>query len=140
MQKIKLISVGKTKEKWLEDAINEYIKRLSPYLEFEFIWAKDDIHLVKLVEKEKNVICLDVEGTLYSSESFAKYILESLEQGGSRLTLVIGGAEGLPFELKTKHSKISLSPMTFTHQCTRLILIEQIYRAFELAKGSKYHK
>ncbi len=140
MQKLKVISVGKTKQKWLDDAIKEYIKRLSQTLEMEFIWAKDDDGLIKLVNKEDNVVCLDPQGKMYTSEQFSEFILDRFEKGGSRLSLVIGGAEGLPPEFKLKHPLISLSKMTFTHQCTRLILIEQIYRAFEISRGSKYHK
>jgi len=140
MQKLKIISVGKTKEKWLDDAIDEYLKRLSPVLEISFSWLKDDDQLTKAVAKESNVVCLDVLGKMMSSEDFSTFIHNKIQAGGSRLTLVIGGAEGLPVSFKTKYPLISFSPMTFTHQCIRLILVEQIYRAFEIAKGTKYHK
>lgn len=140
MFKIKILSVGKTKEAWLEEALNEYLKRLQPIASFEFIWAKNDKQLLELAEKESKIICLDAKGSLMSSEQFSAFIHDRLLKNGSRLTLVIGGAEGLPLELKDNPDLISLSPMTFTHQVTRLVLLEQIYRAFEIAKGSKYHK
>jgi 23S rRNA (pseudouridine1915-N3)-methyltransferase len=150
MFKIKILSVGKTKEAWLEQALNEYIKRLQPIAAFEFVWAKNDKQLLELVGKEGYFICLDANGMLMSSEKFSGYLIDRLEKNGSRLTLVIGGAEGLPAELKAGNGAgagagagaelISLSPMTLTHQATRLILLEQIYRAFEIARGSKYHK
>lgn len=140
MPKIKIISPGKTKESWLEMALQEYLKRLRPNLDVEFVWVKDDPQLVRTVEKEANVVCLDVKGRLMDSETFAEFFHKQLELGGAKMCLVIGGAEGLPKELQTGYHAISLSPLTLTHQCTRLILVEQIYRAFEIAKGTKYHK
>lgn len=140
MYKIKIFSVGKTKETWLEDALSEYIRRLQPVLAIEFIWAKNDEQLLQLVAKESLVVCLDPNGKLMSSEKFASFLESKLEEGGSRLAFVIGGAEGLPPLLKTSPLQISLSPLTFTHQLTRLVLLEQIYRAFEIIKGSPYHK
>lgn len=141
MQKVKIVSIGKNKEKWLEEALQEYIKRLSPLLSVEFVLLKDDQQLEKTLEKESGgVICLDPEGKMMSSEEFAQHLHQNLQEHGSRLTLVIGGAEGLPQTLRKKYPLLSLSKMTFTHQCTRLILIEQIYRAFEIAKGTQYHK
>lgn len=139
MHKIKLISVGKTKEEWLDQAIEEYVKRLKPVATFEFLWAKNNEQLLALVEKESNAVALDAAGQQMTSEEFAVFLNKKLEFGGSRLTLVIGGAEGLPPELK-KLPLISLSPMTMTHQIVRLVLLEQIYRGFEIARGSKYHK
>lgn len=140
MLKLKILSIGKTKEAWLEEALNEYAKRLKPILAIEWIWAKDNPHLIELVNKEPLVICLDPAGSLMTSEQFAIFLNQSWEKGGSRLAMVIGGAEGLPSELKKKSALISLSPLTFTHQITRLVLIEQIYRATEIIKGSQYHK
>jgi 23S rRNA (pseudouridine1915-N3)-methyltransferase len=140
MYKIKILSIGKTKEVWLEEALNEYLKRLQPVAAFEFNWAKNEKHLLELARKETCAICLDANGKLMTSEQFSLFIHDGLLKYGSRLTFVIGGAEGLPSELKKNRDLISLSPMTFTHQATRLVLLEQIYRAFEIAKGSKYHK
>lgn len=140
MLKLKIISVGKTKEEWLELALDEYLKRLKPNVTIEFVWAKNDEQLLTLVEKEPAYICLDASGSLMSSEEFSKYLHQKFEQGGSRLAMVIGGPEGLPPKLKQHANCISLSRMTLTHQMVRLILLEQIYRAFEIAKGTKYHK
>ncbi len=140
MIKLKILSVGKTKEKWLEEAFSEYVKRLKPLLQIECLWAKDNFQLIDWVQKEPLIICLDPAGQLFSSEEFSAFLTQEIEKGGSRLALVIGGAEGLPAELKHNHTLISLSRMTFTHQVTRLVLIEQIYRALEIQKGSNYHK
>lgn len=140
MFKIKIFSVGKTKESWLEEAFNEYLMRLKPTLQIECLWVKDTPQLIEWALKESTLICLDPEGKLFTSEKFSSFLFHELEKGGSRLSLVIGGAEGLPEELKQRGTLISLSPLTFTHQITRLVLIEQIYRACEIKKGSKYHK
>ncbi|WP_226987410.1 23S rRNA (pseudouridine(1915)-N(3))-methyltransferase RlmH [Parachlamydia acanthamoebae] len=140
MFKIKILSVGKTKETWLHAAIEEYQKRLQGVAEIEWVWAKDDSQLVALVSREPLVICLDPNGKVFSSEQFSTFLMRKLEEGGSRLAFVIGGADGLPASLKQNKEAISLSLLTFTHQITRLVLIEQIYRALEIAKGSRYHK
>lgn len=140
MYKLRIFSVGKTKEEWLESAIAEYIKRLQHTVSIEFIWAKTDDQLLALVEKEEAVICLDAAGQMMDSEKFSSFFIKQLETHGARLAFVIGGAEGLPPVLKKKHPLLSFSLMTFTHQIIRLILIEQIYRAIEIDKGSRYHK
>jgi 23S rRNA (pseudouridine1915-N3)-methyltransferase len=140
MLKLKILSIGKTKEEWLEEGLKEYIKRLKPSLSLETVWAKNDAHLIELCQKEPIAIGLDPQGQLLTSEQFSAFLSQCWEKGGSRLTIVIGGAEGLPSILKQQLMLISLSPMTFTHQLTRLILVEQIYRALEIRKGSRYHK
>ena len=140
MQKIRILSIGKNKEPWLEQALSEYVKRLKSSLEIEFTWAKNNDQLHALAEKEPHRFCLDANGKLMSSEQFASFLTKNLELGGSRLAIIIGGAEGLTPELKASNALVSLSPMTFTHQMTRLILLEQIYRAIEISKGSGYHK
>lgn len=140
MYHIKVLSVGKTKESWLQSAIEEYLKRLKSTVKFEFIWAKDDEQLISLSEKETRLVILDPKGSLYTSEKFSQFLVKELERGGSHLAFVIGGADGVPQSLKNRGPLISFSPMTFTHQITRLILIEQIYRGLEIARGSSYHR
>ncbi len=140
MIKIKILSVGKTKEAWLEEAFQEYVKRLSPFAQIELAWTKDDRQLVDKLKKEPHPLYLDPAGKLLTSEGFSRLLFDLLQKEGARLTIVIGGAEGLPEEIKKGQPLVSLSPLTFTHQITRLIAIEQIYRAFEIEKGSHYHK
>lgn len=141
MLQLRIISVGKTKENWLEEAIGEYVKRLQPTVKIEFIWVKSDDQLLQTALKEPRLICLDSAGKMMTSEQFSAFVMDQFEVGGSRLAIVIGGAEGLPPLLKqAPRTLISLSPMTFTHQMARLILLEQLYRAFEIDKGSHYHK
>lgn len=140
MYRLRIYSIGKTKEPWLKEAIKEYFKRLQNIVAIEFVWAKSDEQLIALASKESFLICLDAQGKLMDSHQFSTFLIKQFENAGSRLAMVIGGAEGLPEPLKAQFPLISLSPMTFTHQIVRLILIEQIYRAFEIAKGSSYHK
>lgn len=140
MLKLKILSVGKTKERWLEEAFQEYAKRLKPFVQIECLWAKETSQLAEWAQKESSYLCLDPEGHLLTSEQFSAFLADQWEKGGSRLTLLIGGPEGLPADIKKGREKISLSPLTFTHQITRLVLIEQIYRALEIQRGSHYHK
>lgn len=140
MLKLKILLIGKTKESWLEQAIEEYTKRLKSLVSIEWVWAKNDVHLSELAKKEPLLICLDPQGRLLTSEQFSIFLMESWEKGGSRLAIAIGGPEGLPEDLKQHALLLSLSPLTFTHQLTRLILLEQIYRAIEIHKGTQYHK
>lgn len=140
MIRIKLISVGKVKEAWLQEALEDYVKRLQSVAEVDFQWVKDDKQLVEAIAKESFFITLDSTGQQFNSEEFSGLVQKLLEKQGPRLTWVIGGPEGLPNELRGHNPTVSLSKMTFTHQMARLLLLEQIYRAFEIARGSPYHK
>jgi 23S rRNA (pseudouridine1915-N3)-methyltransferase len=141
MYKIKVISVGKTKEAWLKDAIEEYVQRLKGIATIEWILTKTTEHLNENLKKESSFICLDLGGKALTSEEFSTFLIDELFKHGSRLTFVIGGAEGIPKEITAKAAGLlSFSRLTFTHQIVRLLLIEQIYRGFEIEKGSGYHK
>ena len=140
MYRIKILSIGKTKEIWLQSAFDAYTKRLQSAASFELIWVKDNTQLIAAANKEADPIILDPKGKLYTSETFSQMLLEALQRGGSKATFIIGGAEGIPEEIKRMGQLVSFSPLTFTHQITRLILIEQIYRGLEIARGSQYHK
>lgn len=148
---IRIVGRKSGSEKWLEEACSMYQTRLRPSkIEVETTWHKDNDALIKGVtvdsDKGYQVVLLDPLGKTKTSEQFSSDMYKWLDQGGSRLVFVIGGAEGLPSELKeTKSGRprptlISLSAMTFTHQFARMLLIEQIYRASEIRKGSGYHK
>lgn len=151
---VKIRIVGKKKsnggdQKWLEDAYSVYEKRLKPSgLKVETVWHKNDEDLLKNVNADASkghaVVYLDPAiGKSCTSEKFSTHLYRWLTEGGSRLSFVIGGADGLPPELKTAASSgraLSLSELTFTHQFARTLLMEQIYRATEIKKGSGYHK
>lgn len=140
MIKMKFLSVGKTKESWLEEGLQEYIKRLSGEVSFEFLWFKDEVSLEQAIGKGKQVILLDPLGKMLDSVEFADFLFKEFEREGARLSFAIGGPSGFSEAVKRGRVLISLSKMTFTHQMIRLILMEQIFRAFEIKKGSSYHK
>ena len=140
MYHITIFFIGKTKEAWLLAAIAEYTKRLQPAATISWVGAKDDEQLKKNLHQQP-YFCLDPKGTLFSSEQFSTFLHKTLLENGSRLNLVIGGPEGLtPVLRKGAAGLISLSPLTFTHQISRLILLEQLYRAIQIEKGTPYHK
>ncbi len=140
MARIRIVGVGQTKERWLELALEEYEKRLKAHLPIEWIWVKNDEQLMRQIEKERLVICLDPKGQEMTSEELAAFLQKKLEQSGALLTWVIGGPDGLPARLREHYPLVSLSKLTLTHQCVRLLLVEQIYRANEIWRGSPYHK
>ncbi|MBX9744243.1 MAG: 23S rRNA (pseudouridine(1915)-N(3))-methyltransferase RlmH [Chlamydiales bacterium] len=137
MLKIQIHTIGRLKEAWLSEALQEYEKRLKGKMRIEWFLWKDDPELSKHVQLESSWIALDVKGELLSSEELSKKLFEA----GARFTFVIGGAMGLPPALVSQAKwRLSLSPLTFTHQMTRLILVEQLYRAHEIQKNGPYHK
>ena len=158
--KIKIYAIGHLKELYLKQGINEYLERLKPYTQIEIIEVNDesivdnpspkDIELakskegqkvIKLLKNNEYLIGLDLVKKQPTSEEFAKYLEEKLVQGGANLSFVIGGSYGLSDELKKRcNDRIGLSNMTFLHQMTRLILLEQIYRAFKINRNEVYHK
>ena len=155
--KIKIIALGKIKEKFLKDGIDEFLKRLTPYasvdiIEFSPIEIRDENLIQKALEQEgekilaniKNdsfVITMEILGKQLSSEDFAQKINEISMSGISELVFVIGSSCGLsPIVSNRANFKLSFSKMTFLHQFARLLLVEQIYRAFKILKGETYHK
>lgn len=155
--KIKIIALGKIKEKFLKDGIDEFLKRLTPYASVEIvelspIEIKDENLTDKVLEQEGEkilaqiksnsyVITLEIEGANFSSEKFAQKLDEIANQGYNEIIFVIGSSCGLSKTVSDRANfKLSLSKMTFLHQFARLLLIEQIYRAFKILKGETYHK
>lgn len=155
--KIKIIALGKIKEQFLKDGINEFLKRLRPYATIEVVELfpvdiKDENLIYKALEQEGNkilenikpdsyVITLEILGKQLTSEEFAEKINEVTVSGIGELVFVIGSSCGIsPIVSKRANFKLSISKMTFLHQFARLLLIEQIYRAFKILKGETYHK
>ncbi len=138
MLKVTISTIGKCKELWLSDALSEYERRMKSRVQIEWRLAKDDAQLIGWLEFEPHLIGLDPKGELVTSEELCKKLGV---QRTTKLHFVIGGAVGLPSPLKGKFTWLwSLSPLTFTHQMTRLILLEQLYRCWEMERGSQYHK
>lgn len=150
---IKVICVGKIKEKYLVEAIEEYKKRLSKYTKFQIIEVNDidnpnvDIILSKerdLIEKYINekdyVITTEIEGSMLSSIEFANK-LNNIFNSSPNITFIIGGSYGLHDDIKNRSDyKLSFSKMTFPHQLFRVNLLEQIYRAYKINNNEAYHK
>ena len=139
-----IIIVGKQNggEQFIDDGCHMYEKRLTPVMKVNTIFLKTDKDLVTAAKglKGKAVWALDENGRQYSSREFADVVYDGLQEGGATITFIVGGAFGLPEEIKKSFPLISLSKMTWTHQMARLLLVEQIYRSSELKKGSNYHK
>lgn len=147
MLNIKLICVGKMKEKFYVDAYNEYAKRLSAYCRLELIEAaestldKEAAAVIKYINKNSYVIAMAIEGKKLSSTEFAGLIDRLAINGKSEIVFLIGGSEGMAPELKNRADMLlSMSDMTFPHHLARVMLVEQIYRCFKINEGSKYHK
>ncbi|MCR5492800.1 MAG: 23S rRNA (pseudouridine(1915)-N(3))-methyltransferase RlmH [Streptococcus sp.] len=158
--KVKIIAVGKLKEKYLKDGISEYGKRMSRFAKFEIIELPDektpdnasDAQNQQIMEKEGErilgkisdrdyVIALAIEGKQFPSEEFSKIIVDATLRGYSDIVFVIGGSLGLADKVKKRANlKMSFGLLTLPHQLMRLVLSEQIYRAFMIQQGSPYHK
>ena len=150
---IKIITVGLIKEKYLKDAIDEYSKRLRKYTTLELIEVKDEGLLppVQAMEKESEkikkhinekdyIITLEIEGKELTSEEFSKKI-EDVMIINSNITFIIGGSYGIDKSIKSLAKfHLSFSKMTFPHQLFRVLLLEQIYRAFKIMNNESYHK
>jgi 23S rRNA (pseudouridine1915-N3)-methyltransferase len=158
--KITILTVGKLKEKYWKQAIAEYEKRLSAYSKIEIIEVPDEKapenmsdkeveqvkekegqRLLAKVKQQSTVITLEIKGNMLTSEGLAKEIESRMTRGQSDFTFIIGGSNGLHKDVLDRSDyALSFSKMTFPHQMMRVILIEQVYRAFKIMRGEAYHK
>ena len=156
--KIKIITVGKIKEKYLKDAIDEYKKRLSKFCNLSIVEVNESIAKVEndsnikksideesreIISKIKNeyVIALDIDGKEYSTLEFYNKFKDIKIKGASEISFIIGGSYGLSDAVKKKADlRLSFSKLTFPHQLFRVILMEQIYRIFKIEGNEPYHK
>ncbi len=158
--KITIAAVGKIKEKYLKDGIDEYAKRLSRFCDLEIIEVQDEQapdnlseagekqimkkeaeKLLKRIKEGSLLVVMDVKGEKLDSEGFAAKLKSFFVSGSSHITFIIGGSLGVDEELLKRASlRLSMSSMTFPHQLARLILLEQIYRCFKINSGETYHK
>lgn len=143
---IKIICVGKIKEKYLRDAISDYEKRISKYHKINIIEVEDSImkeesiRILKNIKKDDFVITLEINGNVISSVEFANKI-DKLFITNSNITFVIGGSDGIDDSVKERSNySLSFSTLTFPHQLFRVILLEQIYRCFKILNNETYHK
>lgn len=158
--KITILSVGKLKESYLKEGIKEYTKRLTRFAKIELLEVEDEMaperlseaeeilvkkkegeRLLKLIPDQAFKIALDLKGKTMTSELFAKQLAETALRGKSHLIFIIGGSLGLSEEVLNRADlRLKCSDFTFPHQLMRLILVEQIYRAFKINHGESYHK
>ena len=158
MLSINIICIGKIKENYLKDAINEYSKRLSRYCKLNIIELPDEKipdklndslsneikskecnNIINHIKKDSYIIALDLKGKQFTSEEFSSN-LDNLSMETSSITFIIGGSLGLNDELLNKcNQKICFSKMTFPHQLIRVFLLEQLFRAFKISKNETYH-
>lgn len=157
---ITIIAVGKIKEKYIQEGIKEFIKRLSRYCslnlievddekapenlsqrEMEIVKTKEGQKIITKIPQNSFIISLEIKGKQLSSEELSKKIEELMIEGVNHITFIIGGSLGLSDEvLDRSNFRLSFSKMTFPHQLMRLILLEQIYRAFKIIKNEPYHR
>lgn len=161
MIRINIICIGKIKEKYFTDAIAEYSKRLTAFCKFAItelneekirsntpnqsqiqgVLNSEGKRILQKIGTEDYVVAMCIEGKLMSSEELSKVIDNVSLSGKSTVDFIIGGSYGLSNEVKSRANlKLSMSKMTFPHQMARMILSEQVYRAFEISSNGKYHK
>lgn len=160
MLKIDMIVLGRIKEKYLNEAIDEYRKRISRFASLNIIELKDrdkpdklsDAELEKIIDEESEeilarvdetsyIITLEIEGKLLTSEEFAEEIKDAGVSGYSKITLIIGGSNGFNKKVSDKADlKLSFGRMTMNHKLMRVVLFEQIFRCFKIINGEAYHK
>lgn len=155
--KIKIITVGKTRQKFWQLAEREYSKRINRYIHLkqivveeaslnslknvELVWQREQKAILEKIDSGEYLIILDKRGKQISSEALAQFLQKKMIQGVRSLTFVIGGSLGFSEDfLRNAHLVLSLSKMTFPHEMAKVILLEQLYRAFSILKGEKYHK
>jgi len=153
---LRLICIGKTTSAYLRTGIEEYVQRLQHYLRFEYIEIpdvkitkgmaesqvkeKEGAVIMRYIDSADFVVLLDEHGKSLSSVHFAEYLQKRFNSGGKALNFLIGGPYGFSDELRNRaDAKISLSPMTFSHQMVRLIAAEQLYRAMTILRNEPYH-
>ncbi|MEA4920376.1 MAG: 23S rRNA (pseudouridine(1915)-N(3))-methyltransferase RlmH [Clostridiaceae bacterium] len=152
MLAVKIIAVGKLKEKFYIDACGEYLKRLKTMANVEIIelpeetsradgLERESVRIFESIPKQSLVCAMCIEGKLMDSEAFAGYISDAQTRGFSQITFIIGSSNGLHQSVKERAElRLSISPMTFPHHLARVLVLEQVYRALSINGGSKYHK
>lgn len=150
--KLKVLWVGKTRDPWVKDAVEEYAGRIRRYSPLELLEAREEKgadpaeqqrreceRLEKLISPAATLVVLDETGEQVSSSGLASFVGKQRDSGTGELVFVIGGAYGFSEEFRKRGKLLALSKMTFTHQMVRAFLLEQIYRAFTILNGEPYH-
>jgi 23S rRNA (pseudouridine1915-N3)-methyltransferase len=153
--RLTVVAVGKLKERYYREAANEYLKRLAPYARLDEVEvadrdlsrgekrgrAEEGVDVLKAIPDGAHVVLLDIQGRERSSEQIAAWLDEHALQGRSSLAFVIGGAAGVAPEVAARaNERLSLGRITLPHQLARVVLLEQLYRAFRISRGEPYHR
>ena len=153
--KITLVCPGKIREKWLQEGVEEYVKRLGKYCKTEIIeveaspdyipmdraLAQEGERILSKIKPGEQVWAIDLHGKEMTSEQVSEALVSSIEKGGGKLTVVIGGSNGIDKAVTDRANlRLCLGKHTMTHTMTRLIILEQIYRGFKINSGENYHK
>lgn len=138
--RIKIIAVGKIKKEYIKKGIMDYSKRIVHYIPFEIVEVKEE-HLSRFIDADAFNVLLDEKGKALTSAAFALFIEKMMISSVKDIVFFVGGAEGFSDEFRKKADfLLSLSKMTLPHEMARMVLVEQIYRAFTIIRGEKYHK
>lgn len=141
MLRVSVLCLGRLKEPYYADACREYCKRLGAYCKIEVTELPEDGDIAGRIPKGAYTVALCIEGRKLSSEALAEKLEDLANRGVSRICFLIGGSEGLPQAVKAQADfSLSMSDMTFPHHLARVMLLEQLYRAFSINAGAKYHK
>jgi 23S rRNA (pseudouridine1915-N3)-methyltransferase len=141
--KIRLLMLGKTRRPELSTILNDYVKRIARSCPVEIMEVRDGEAARKKLDADRaaTALLLDAGGKVWDSEAFAKWLGEQRDRGAREIVFVCGDAEGFPEELRERiKQRVSLSAMTYSHELARVMLAEQIYRAFAILSGSPYPK
>ena len=141
--KLRLLMLGKTRRPELRAVVEDYVKRISRHLPIEINEVRDEAAALKRLDADRaaTLILLDAAGKILDSNAFAKWLADHRDRGTRELIFLCGGADGFPDSLRSRaHQKLSLSSMTFSHELARVMLAEQLYRAFAILSGSPYPK
>ena len=157
---IQIVAVGKLKEKYLVQGIAEYAKRIGPYAkldivevpdeqapetmsaaEEERVKAKEGERILSKIKPDSHVVAMAIDGQMWTSDQLSDHLNKLATYGQSNVTFIIGGSNGLSEEvLRRADTKLSFGRITYPHQLIRLVLVEQVYRAFKIMRGEPYHR
>jgi 23S rRNA (pseudouridine1915-N3)-methyltransferase len=141
--KIRLLMLGKTRRPEMRAVIDDYVKRIGHQSPIEVTEVRDAEAALKKLDADRAaiIVLLDAAGKNFDSQAFAKWLADQRDRGARELVLLCGDADGFPDSLRQRaHQKLSLSAMTFSHELARVVLTEQLYRAFAILSGSPYPK
>ena len=138
--KVKVLFSGKTTDPWIRQGIDVYVDRIRHYVPFELVELRDETQILKSLRSTDHLVLLDERGAFFSSVDWARNLKQKAAHLPKDLVFAIGGPYGFPQDVLARaDERLSLSPMTFSHQLVRVVFLEQLYRAFTIIRGEHYH-